>query len=108
MRNENVLIQFWMSKPERKVLDKRAKKSGLSRSAYLRFLVKNRIPKDLPPPDYYNMMRQLYGIANNLNQIAAKAHHFGSLDVGRYDENIKHLNHAILQIEDAVLLPEKA
>lgn len=107
MRNGAVLIQFWMPESECKRLDKRVKKSGLTRSAYLRFLIQNLVPQDLPPLDYHRMMRQLFGISNNLNQLAIKAHEFGMLDTKQYEENVKELNRAVLEIKRAVTLPRK-
>ena len=81
MRKRNVHIQFWLDKKEAEAFQKKVKKSGLSREAYLRHLVTGLEPQDAPPPDYYAMMRELHGIGNNLNQIAAKAHTLNALDV---------------------------
>ena len=107
MRNGKALIQFWIDESECKVFDKRVKKSGLTRSAYLRFLIRNRVPQDLPPPDYHGMMRQLFGISNNLNQLAMRANQGGMLDSQQYDENVRQLNRAVLEIRRAVTLPRK-
>lgn len=74
MRKRNVAILFRLNKKEAEALDKKVKKSGLNREAYLRQLISGVVPKDAPPPDYYSMMRELHKIGNNLNQIAQKAH----------------------------------
>ena len=107
MRNGKTLIQFWIDESERKAFDKRVRKSGLTRSAYLRFLIRNHVPQDLPPPDYHGMMRKLFGISNNLNQLAIKAHQFGMLDSRQYEENVKQLNQAVLDIQRSVTLPRR-
>ena len=70
MRKRNVAILFRLNKKEAEALDKKVKKSGLNREAYLRQLISGVVPKDAPPPDYYSMMRELHKIGNNLNQIA--------------------------------------
>ncbi len=80
MRKRNVRIQFWLNKKETEALDKRVKRSGLSREAYLRHLINGLVPRDAPPPDYFSMMRELHGIGNNLNQIAQKAHTLNVVD----------------------------
>ena len=80
MRKRNVHIQFWLDKKEAEAFQKKVKRSGLSREAYLRHLVNGLVPQDAPPPDYYAMMRELHGIGNNLNQIAAKAHTLNALE----------------------------
>lgn len=74
MRKRNVAILFRLNKKEAEALDKKVKKSGLNREAYLRQLISGVVPRDAPPPDYYSMMRELHKIGNNLNQIAQKAH----------------------------------
>ena len=65
---------FRLNRKEAEALDKKVKKSGLSREAYLRHLINGVVPRDAPTPDYYAMMRELHQIGNNLNQIAQKAH----------------------------------
>ena len=70
MRKRNVHIQFWLNRKEAEALDKKVRRSGLSREAYLRHLIDGVVPQDAPPPDYFSMMRELHGVANNLNQIA--------------------------------------
>ena len=107
MEKRNIEIKVRLNRKEHESLQKRVKKSGLSRETYLRFLIQNLVPQDLPPPDYHSMMRQLYGISNNLNQLAIKAHQFGMLDSRQYDENVQALNHAVLEIQRAVTLPQR-
>ena len=107
MRKRNVHIQFWLDKKEAEAFQKKVKKSGLSREAYLRHLVNGLEPQDAPPPDYYAMMRELHGVANNLNQIAQKAHVLNVVDVQRYDMAVHQVEAAIKTITDAVTLPRR-
>ena len=98
-------IKVRLNCKEAEQLNKRVWKSRLSREAYLRHLANGLEPQDAPPPDYYTMMRELHGISNNLNQIAAKAHTLNALDVQRYDENCRKLDEAVKAITAAVILP---
>ena len=107
MRKRNVHIQFWLDKKESENFSKAVKKSGLSREVYMRHLITGLVPTDLPPPDYYSMMKELHAIGNNLNQIAQKAHTLNVLDVRRYDEGVVLLNKAVIDITNAVMLPRK-
>lgn len=107
MRKRNVRIQFWLDKKEAESFDKSVKRSGLSREVYLRHIINSLVPTDIPPPDYYNMMRELHGIGRNLNQIAQKAHVLNVLDVKRYDENAADLHKSIVEITNAVMLPRQ-
>lgn len=105
MRKRNVPILFRLNKKEAELLDKRVKRCGLTREAYLRHLVNGFAPKEAPPSDYYAMMRELYGIGRNLNQIAQKAHSLGVVDMQRYDTEARKLEAAVKKITDAVILP---
>ena len=110
MRKRNVAILFRLNKKEAEALDKKVKKSGLNREAYLRQLISGVVPRDAPPPDYYSMMRELHKIGNNLNQIAQKAHVLNVVDVvdvQRYDQEVQKFNEAVRKITEAVILPEK-
>ena len=107
MRKRNIAILFRLNRKEAEALDKRVKKSGLSREAYLRQLINGLVPRNAPPPDYYSMMRELHQIGNNLNQIAQKAHVLNVIDVQRYDREVRKFRQAVEQITEAVVLPEK-
>ena len=98
---------YRLNRKEAEALDKKVKKSGLSREAYLRHLINGVVPRDAPTPDYYAMMRELHQIGNNLNQIAQKAHMFHAMDVQKYDTNMRLLEDAIKRITEAVILPER-
>jgi hypothetical protein len=96
-----------MTEAEAERFNQIVKRSGLSRSSYLRQLIAGVIPADRPPPDYYAMMRELHAIGNNLNQIARHAHATGSIDDPRYDRNIANLDAAIARITEATVLPRR-
>lgn len=106
MSKRNIEIKVRLSRKEAETLNKRVKKSGLSREAYLRHLIEGSVPREAPPPDYFSMMRELYRIGNNLNQIAQKAHVLNVMDVQRYDAAIHELEAAIKTITEAVVLPQ--
>ena len=106
MRKRNVAILFRLNRKEAEALDKKVKKSGLSREAYPRHLISGVVPRDAPPPDYYSMMRELHRIGNNLNQIAQKAHILNVLDVQRYDRDMRMFEDTVKKITEAVVLPE--
>jgi hypothetical protein len=107
MSKRNIEIKVRLNRKEAEILNKRVKKSHLSREAYLRHLIDGVVPQDSPPPDYYSMMRELHGVANNLNQIAQKAHVLNVVDVQRYDAAVHQVEAAIKTITDAVILPRR-
>lgn len=106
MSKRNIEIKVRLNRKEAEALNKRVKKSRLSREAYIRHLIEGSVPREAPPPDYYTMMRELYRIGSNLNQIAQKAHVLNVVDVQRYDAAIHELEAAIKTITEAVVLPQ--
>ena len=105
MSKRNIEIKVRLNRKEAEMLNKRVKKSRLSREAYIRHLIEGSVPRDAPPPDYFSMMRELYRIGNNLNQIAQKAHVLGVMDERRYDEETRKFDQLVRDITKAVILP---
>ena len=62
--------QFWFSRDEAQDLQKKAKKTCLTEAALVRLLVRGYEPKERPDERFYDAMRQLSSIGNNINQIA--------------------------------------
>ena len=106
MGTRNHDLHLRLNDDEYNKLCKLVSKSGLSREAYLRQLIAGLQPRDLPPPDFRPMMRQLYACGNALNQIARKAHALGVIDVQKYDETVQLFRETVAGLNQAVLEPE--
>ena len=106
MNKRTIEIKVRLNRKEAEALDKKVRRSGLSREAYLRHLIDGVVSQDAPPPDYFSMMRELHGVANNLNQIAQKAHTLNVVDVQQYDTCARQAEAAIKKIIEAVVLPK--
>ena len=107
MRKRNIQIIVRLNEKEKKTLSNRVKKTGLSQAAFIRLLINGYLPKELPPPDYHAMMRELHAIGTNLNQIAARANVTGHIDRMVFEYEANRLRKALLDIQAAVTLPEK-
>ncbi len=107
MRKRAHRIWAHLSDDEFEALRCSVKKSGLSQEAYLRALIKGRVPRQPPPADYYAMMKELRAIGNRINQIAARANAVGFIDAELYERYVRELHEAILRIQAAVVLPER-
>lgn len=105
MSKRTIEIKVRLNRKEAESLNKRVKKSRLSREAYIRQLINGSVPREAPPADYYAMMRQLYGIGNSLNQIAQKAHTLDVIDVQRYDAAVRQFEATVKEITAAVVMP---
>lgn len=107
MRKRGIPILIRLNAQEKQNLAKQVKKSGLSQEAFIRSLINGYIPKELPPPDYYSMMRELHAIGSNLNQLAAKANATGHIDKTVFQYEANRLKRAVQEIQEAVTAPER-
>ena len=103
MNNRNIEIKVRLNRKEAEALNKKVKKSRISREAYLRHLINGVVPQDAPPPAYLDFMRELHRVGNNLNQIAQKAHVLNVIDAPRYDAQAKQIENLIREITKAVI-----
>ena len=96
-RTEEVLL--WLTEKEKMKLKTNAKKSGLTVQAYLRKLLDGIQPKELPPADFYEVLKTLRQISINMNQVAIKANMTGAINADAYWENSKRLQEVIGEIK---------
>jgi len=107
LRKRSIRVQVWLNKEEKTKLEASAKKAGLSQESYIRTLINGYVPKKLPPPDYYAVMKELHAIGSNLNQIAARANAIGHIDRTTFQYEANRLRKAVLDIQTAVTSPER-
>jgi len=105
VRNKQVI--FRLNDDEYNKFKKQVKKSGLSQGAYLRHIINNLIPTDLPPPDYYLMINELHSIGQSISQIAHVANSLNYIDTIKFDDAYAHYKDAIITITEAVMLPRR-
>ena len=98
-------VSFKLSEADYKKLEQDVKQSGVDRSKYLRALVQGAggIDKDFPM-DRANLIRQITGIATNVNQIAKYANSQGVIYFSEMDklqallQEIKKLLQEVLEV----------
>ena len=103
-RNKQFHIR--LSPSEIVTLNDKARKACLSQSALVRALIQGYLPKEKPDDRFYEAMRQLSGIANNINQLAARAHSLGFIDAQKLDEEVIRWHQFQADIERQFLRPE--
>lgn len=107
MLKRNIKITFRLNAKEHQRLKKCVKKTGLSQETYIRTLLNGYAPKEMPPPDYHGMMRELNAIGNSMNQIAARANATGFFLAEEYAMYMQEFRNAVLAIQKAVTQPEQ-
>jgi hypothetical protein len=100
-------VCLWLTESQATRLDALVARAGISRRAYLRHLIDGVVPVDRPVPAYFQMIRELAAIGNNLNQLAHHAHATGLVDEARYRRNVERLDEAIARISEAIELPQR-
>ncbi len=73
MRKRNIKKQIWLDVKEDELLKRKSKEAGLSEAEFVRSLIKGYRIKAQPTEEIKSFQRELYGIANNINQIARVA-----------------------------------
>ena len=106
MKRRTVKKQFWFSRDEAQDLQKKAKKTCLTEAALVRLLVRGYEPKERPDERFYDVMRQLSSIGNNINQLAAKAHTLGFIDVPMLKNEAERWHKFQADVERQFLRPE--
>ena len=99
--------QFWFSRAEAQDLQKKARKTCLSEAALVRLLVKGYEPKARPDDRFYNVMRELSAIGNNIHQLSAKANALNFIDAPMLAKEAERWHKFQADIERKFLRPEK-
>lgn len=103
MRRRNIKKQVWLNREEASQLKKMAKKVGLNEATLIRNLILGFKPKEKPDERFYEAMREIRKIGNNLNQIAKKANYLNYIDTMMYSEEVNKLNNFIISIKKKFL-----
>mgnify|MGYP000257055013 CR=1 FL=1 len=70
MRKRNIQKIVRFNRKEAQDLAAKAKKACLSEAGLIRLLIRGYEPKEKPDDRFYDVMRELSSIGNNINQIA--------------------------------------
>lgn len=108
MKRRTVKKQFWFSRDEAQDLQKKAKKTCLTEAALVRLLVRGYEPKERPDERFYDVMRQLSSIGNNINQLAAQANSLSFVDAQKLQKETERWHKFQADVERQFLRPEKS
>ena len=100
--------QFWFSKAEAQDLKKKAKKACLTEAALIRLLLRGYEPREKPDERFYDAMRELSAIGNNINQLAAKANTLGFVDAPQLKKEAERWHKFQADVERTFLRPDKS
>ena len=98
MSKRNIEKHILMNKAEAQDLQKKAKRACLSEGGLIRLLLRGYEPREKPDERFYDVMRELSAIGNNINQIAKKANEINSIyasDIEDLKENYEDICHTL-------------
>lgn len=105
MRKRELLKQFWISYDEDRKLKLKCQKANMNESAVIRSLIDDYEPREKPDDRFYESLKEIRLIGNNLNQIASKAHSLGYIDEPLYRKETEKLNNFMIEFKKKYLLP---
>ena len=108
MRKRNIRKIVRFSRDEAQDLQKKAKKACLSEAGLIRLLLRGYEPREKPDERFYDVMRELSSIGNNINQLAVKANALGFVDAPRLKKEAERWHKFQADIERTYLRPDKS
>lgn len=99
--------QFWINQSEAKELHRKAERACLTEAALLRLLIKGYEPREKPDERFFEMMKEMRRMGNNLNQLLVHAHKFGIADTTAIKRELEDWRAFQCNVEEKFLLPEK-
>jgi Ribbon-helix-helix protein, copG family len=107
MRKRKVQILFRLDDEEAEYLSELVGRSGRSKEAFLREMIKGYQLCEKPDPEFYRVMRELSGIGNRVNQLAVKANALNFVDTPMLNQEAKKWHEFQLDVRRQYLLPKK-
>lgn len=107
MRNRRIKKQIWLNDEEYYILKTRSEAVGMNASDYIRKLLVGYKPKEKPPEDFYEVIKSIRIIGNNINQIARMANARGVVDILHFNKEVEKLDQIIIDMKNKYLRPEK-
>ena len=108
MRKRNIQKIIRFSRDEARDLEKKAKRACMSEAGLVRLLIKGYEPKEKPDERFYDVMRELSSIGNNINQLAAKANTLGFVDAPQLKKEAERWHKFQADMERTFLRPDKS
>ena len=105
---DNVQILFRLTEEEAEHLNELVRKSGRSKEAFLREMVRGYQLCEKPDSEFYKMMRELSAIGNRINQLAVKANALGFVDTPMLREEARKWHEFQIDIRKRYLLPRRS
>ena len=106
MRNRTIKKQIWLNETEDNLLKEKSKKANISEAEFLRNCINGFEVQEKPDENFYYVLRDLRGIATNINQLARSANRYGYYaDADKYKKDFQKVSDFIVDIQEMYLNP---
>ena len=102
MRKYSIKKQFYVNQKEDDLLKVKSKKAGLTESEFLRSCIKGYKIKEQPTHEIREFIKQITGIANNINQITIRNNIRGYVQSDELEYLRNNINKFILDFQKKV------
>ena len=102
MRERTIKKQMWINQEEANLLKLKSKKAGLNESEFLRSCIKGYKIKEQPTKEIRGFIKQISGIANNINQMAIRVNVRGYIQKEELEYLTNTINQFILEFQKKV------
>ena len=106
--NKRIKKQFWLAPKDAEELKRKAELAGITETAVARLLIRGYEPREKPDGRFYDATRNLPAIGNTINQLAAKAHTLGFIDVPMLKNEANRWHRFQADIEATFLRPAES
>ena len=107
MRNRTIKKQFWLNETEDNLLKEKSKKAGLSEAEFIRSFINGYKLKEKPDENFYDVLKDLRGIATNVNQLARQANRYQYVDSNKFFAIADKISDFIISIQETYLTPAR-
>jgi len=102
MRVKKIPIHIRVTEQEYNRLNSFSKQCGIPMSAYIRNILNGLVPKEQPPAEYFEMIRELFTTASNLNRLIGSFKELYDINPTRFFEDYKLFSETLDKIQETV------
>lgn len=108
MRERTNKVNVFLNEEEKIIFEEKARRAGLSKSEFFRKIILDYKLKEQPDERFYEILSQLRGMANNLNQMArVYQRNEGYVRDYKIQSLLDEVRDLVLSLQEVYIVPQK-